>query len=152
MDKSELQEGENITPQIESAIRTARVHIAIFSPRYAESTWCLKELELMLESSATIIPVFYGVRPSELRWTQGETGLYARLLRMLPRVLCILSCTREENGAYARSLRTLEQKKTIDPQTGKKKPRYESNTIRKWRETLAQVADISGFDKETYNG
>jgi hypothetical protein len=50
LDQQELQEGENMTPQIEGAIRTASVHVAIFSPRYAESSWCLKELEQMLES------------------------------------------------------------------------------------------------------
>ena len=31
LDQSELQEGENITPQIEGAIETASVHVAIFS-------------------------------------------------------------------------------------------------------------------------
>jgi len=43
----------------DSSNRTASIHIAIFSPRYAESTWCLNELVLMLESRSTIIPVFY---------------------------------------------------------------------------------------------
>lgn len=30
LDKEELQEGENMTPQIKEAIRTASVHVAIF--------------------------------------------------------------------------------------------------------------------------
>lgn len=102
LDEQELQEGENITPQIESAIRTASVHIAIFSPGYADSRWCLDELVLMLESRSksrsTIIPVFYGVQPSELRWTRGK------------------------NGVYARSLCVLEEKKTSDG-----RPRYDSS-------------------------
>jgi hypothetical protein len=64
----------------------------------------------------------------------------------------MLCCTRAENGVYARSLREFEGKKTIDSQTGQRKPRYESQTIRKWREALSHVADISGFDLGTYNG
>eukprot|EP00253_Pinus_taeda_P018174 PITA_18174 len=67
LDVRELEGGENIFHQIEGAIRTASVHVAIFSPRYAESRWCLDELALMVESRNTIIPVFYGVQPAELR-------------------------------------------------------------------------------------
>lgn len=76
-DKQEMQEGENITAQIKNA---AAVHVAIFSPGYADSRWCLDELVDMLESKATIIPVFYNVRPTDLRWTDG---LYAEALRKL---------------------------------------------------------------------
>eukprot|EP00253_Pinus_taeda_P014484 PITA_14484 len=127
LDQQELQEGEKITPQIESAIRTASVHIAIFSPRYADSRWCLDELLLMVEtmskSSSTIIPVFYGVNPAELRWT------------------------RSKNGVYARALCVLEEKKTSH-----NLPRYDNNTIEKWRKALSEVADIKGFDGENYNG
>lgn len=82
----------------------------------------------MLKSRATIIPVFYGVHPSQLRWTHAETGVYAR------------------------SLRELEEKKTFDSQTGQNKPRYDYNTIGEWRDALSNVADISGFDIETCNG
>lgn len=78
LDDQELQEGENITPQIKSAIRTSSVHIAIFSPGYADSQWCLDELVLMVESMhksrSTIIPVFYGVKPSELPWARTRNG------------------------------------------------------------------------------
>eukprot|EP00253_Pinus_taeda_P003480 PITA_03480 len=159
LDIEELREGDGLTCQIEGAIRTASVHIAIFSPRYAESVWCLKELVLMLKSKVPIIPVFYHVHPSELRWTQRETGLYARVSRMLPWFFRMLPCclrmlcsTRGENGVYARSLRELEEKKTIHRQTGKKEPRYDPNIIKEWRDALFNVADISGFDLESYNG
>lgn len=91
LDQREMQLGENITPQIESAIRTASINIAIFSPNYAESKWCLNELLLMLKSGSIILPVFYGVNPSELRRT-----------------------ARTENGVYARALRKLEEKKIFD--------------------------------------
>eukprot|EP00253_Pinus_taeda_P001249 PITA_01249 len=126
LDQRELREGENITPQIESAIRTASVHIAIFSANYVSSKWCLDELVLMVDSmsnfKSTIIPVFYGVKPAELRWTQGGKGVYAQALRQL------------------------QEKKDVDG-----RPRYDSNTLEKWRKALSDVAEIKGFDGETYN-
>lgn len=80
LDTEEMQEGDSLTSQIEGAIRTAFIHIAIFSPRYAESSWCLDELVLMLESRSTIIPIFHTVKPSELT---SENGKYAQHLRQL---------------------------------------------------------------------
>jgi len=75
LDQQELQKGEKLTCQIEGAIRAASVHIAIFSPNHAESKWCLDELLLMLESMRDkgykILPVFFRVKPSELRWTEA---------------------------------------------------------------------------------
>lgn len=83
LDKPEMQVGHKILPQIKAAIKGASVQIAIFSPNYAESDWCLKELVLMIKSGATIIPVFYNIKPSELRWTgkDKKDGTYAKCLR-----------------------------------------------------------------------
>lgn len=78
LDSQEMQQGEELSPQIERAITTASAHIAIFSPRYAESAWCLDELSLMSKSGKPIIPVFYKVYPSELLRTGG---VYAEALR-----------------------------------------------------------------------
>lgn len=128
LDKDEMQPGYNFPSQIIDAIGTASVHIAIFSPRYAESNWCLDELVFMLESKAPIIPVFYRVKHSEVRWTQGK------------------------DGTYARALQQLAKKKTYDPETQKNKLRYDSNTIEKWRNALSCVADNSGFELQTCNG
>eukprot|EP00253_Pinus_taeda_P019448 PITA_19448 len=79
LDKPELEAGQPITPQILHAIESASIHIAIFSSAYAESRWCLDELLCMLKAfksnKGTIIPVFYGVKPSDLRWT--AKGAYA---------------------------------------------------------------------------
>jgi hypothetical protein len=148
LDQRELEEGENMTPQIEGAIRTASIHIAIFSPRYAESSWCLKELVMMLKSGSTIIPVFYHVSPSELRWTRGEDGLYARALRILR---CILLCKLDENGVYARALCMLAKKTTVDARTNQRKPRHEPNTLEEWRKSLSAVAEKSGFELNACN-
>ncbi|GLJ27774.1 hypothetical protein SUGI_0545100 [Cryptomeria japonica] len=74
----ELQVGDFLTPAIQSAIRSASVQIAIFSKTYAQSLWCLDELVWMLDSDPTsikIIPIFYDIEPSELRYV--EKGAYA---------------------------------------------------------------------------
>eukprot|EP00253_Pinus_taeda_P001391 PITA_01391 len=128
LDQYELQKGDRLTSQIEDAIRTASVHVAIFSAGYADSKWCLQELVQMLESGATIIPLFYDVKPAQLRRT------------------------REANGVYAKALRKLEKKKAYDSRTDEEKPRFNSATIESWRAALSRVADISGFELEECNG
>eukprot|EP00253_Pinus_taeda_P031481 PITA_31481 len=127
LDEQELRVGENLTPQIESAIRTSSVNIAIFSRNYAYSKWCLDELVLMVECmskyKSTIIPVFYdGVKPTELRWLEGGKGVYAK------------------------ALSELQEKKDVDGG-----PRYDSNTLKKWKKALSDVPEIIGFDGEKYN-
>lgn len=77
-----MGKGYAITPQIEAAIHVAHFHIAIFSKNYAESRWCLDELVLMLKSRATILPIFFNVEPSQLRWVgEDNDGWYAEALR-----------------------------------------------------------------------
>lgn len=67
LDEKEPEEGKHKISQIQGAIRTASVHIPVLSPGYAESSLRLNELLLMLETGATIIPVFCGVRPLDLQ-------------------------------------------------------------------------------------
>eukprot|EP00253_Pinus_taeda_P024395 PITA_24395 len=122
LDYKELQEGEDFPCQIKGAISAASVHVAIFSPTYADSEWCLVELVLMLKSGTPIIPVFHRVEPTELRRIHGY-------------------------GVYATSLRNLENKTNPDNQ-----PRYDSETIGNWRNALSRVADISGLDLAAFNG
>eukprot|EP01018_Ginkgo_biloba_P006228 Gb_36932 [translate_table: standard] len=75
LDRDEIEKGEFLDDVITDAVLHASVQIAIFSKRYAESTWCLRELCLMLNTNAKIIPVFYDVHPSDLRWTKGTFGI-----------------------------------------------------------------------------
>ena len=84
----------------------------------------------MMESDrSTIIPIFYGVEPTDLRWTLGK------------------------DGVYAKALNKLKEKKTTDPQSHQEKPRYNSDIIENWRNALFRVSEISGFDlKGAYNG
>jgi hypothetical protein len=116
LDKHEMQPGYGISSQIKNAIRNASVHVAIFSARYADSSWCLDELLLMLNSKALIIPLFYGVTPGQVRWTRGKDGIYAQALNEL--------AEKTDGG----------------------RPRYDPKTIENWRNALSQVAEISGFE------
>eukprot|EP00253_Pinus_taeda_P023735 PITA_23735 len=133
LDREELEEGHNFFSQIEQAICGASVQIAIFSERYAESSWCLNELVFMKNAKATspqrvtILPIFFKVDPSEVRYT-------------------------ETKGSYAEALQKLQGKRITDPQTGDQKPRYSSDTIQNWRTTLSYVADLSSFELNQYNG
>lgn len=113
LDQSVLERGGLIRPQIDSAIKSASVQVAILSPGYAESEWCLNELVSMFETGATIIPVFHKVEPSKVRWAK------------------------------------LEDKKTHGPEG--EKPRYDLDTIEKWRKALQGVAAISGFELKECN-
>ncbi|XP_057834368.2 TMV resistance protein N-like [Cryptomeria japonica] len=72
----ELEYGDFLPTAIEAAIRGANLHIAIFSERYAESPWCLEELSLMVKSGVKIVPIFYYVEPSDLRYVAQGKGKY----------------------------------------------------------------------------
>lgn len=65
---------------------------------------------------------------------------------MLPWDLCMLCCPGAENKVYAGCARSFEERRTTSCQTGEKKPRYDSNTIKEWRATLFNVGGIRGFD------
>ncbi|XP_057829873.1 disease resistance protein Roq1 isoform X2 [Cryptomeria japonica] len=75
LDSEEMELGEAFPSTIHDAICSSSVHLAIFSKRYAESAWCLAELDLMLHTKCKIIPIFYDVSPLHLRYI--EKGGYA---------------------------------------------------------------------------
>ncbi|XP_057833658.1 disease resistance protein Roq1 isoform X2 [Cryptomeria japonica] len=79
LDCEEIQGGDSIPFAIRNAICSSLVQIAIFSKGYADSSWCLDELVLMLQQppDALFIPVFYDVQPWELRHIENEKSQYA---------------------------------------------------------------------------
>lgn len=76
LDKNEIPYGFDFELAIETAIQTSSVHIAIFSERYAESKWCLHELDLIIKSKRKLIPIFCDVDPAALR--RIEKGCYQK--------------------------------------------------------------------------
>uniref|UniRef100_A0A0D6QV16 ADP-ribosyl cyclase/cyclic ADP-ribose hydrolase n=1 Tax=Araucaria cunninghamii TaxID=56994 RepID=A0A0D6QV16_ARACU len=77
VDDKDLQEGDPFPKKIQEAMDNASLYIAIFSKSYAESSWCLTELSYMLKTGRRIIPIFYQVEPSDLRWAANGKGIYA---------------------------------------------------------------------------
>ncbi|XP_059643913.1 disease resistance protein RPV1-like isoform X2 [Cornus florida] len=75
-DDKELKSGEEISPALLKAIKESRIALIIFSKNYASSRWCLDELVKILECKETmgqtVIPVFYDVVPSEVRYQIGS--------------------------------------------------------------------------------
>ncbi|GLJ31883.1 hypothetical protein SUGI_0641590 [Cryptomeria japonica] len=76
LDLKDLQSEEFFPVELKEAIRSASLHVAVFSPTYAKSPRCLDELSFMLESRKPIIPVFYSVQPTDLRWVAQGKGMY----------------------------------------------------------------------------
>nr|ALN97041.1 disease resistance protein [Caragana korshinskii] len=75
-DDTKLKKGESIAPELLHAIESSRVFIVVFSKNYASSTWCLRELEKILECAQLlekkrVLPVFFDVDPSEVRHQKG---------------------------------------------------------------------------------
>ncbi|ESQ39582.1 hypothetical protein EUTSA_v10001104mg, partial [Eutrema salsugineum] len=66
-------------------IQESNVALAIFSKRYAESEWCLDELEEMNErvrqKNLVVIPVYYKVSKENIRTHAGEFGNHFRLTK-----------------------------------------------------------------------
>ncbi|CAN1145634.1 Disease resistance protein L6 [Linum perenne] len=78
MDDEKLSKGEGIWSNLVKAIGQSKISIPIFSPRYAESKWCLKELAEIIERKKReeghiILPIFYMVDPRDVR---NQTGPY----------------------------------------------------------------------------
>ncbi|XP_048139185.1 disease resistance protein L6-like isoform X4 [Rhodamnia argentea] len=77
-DNENLHTGEEIGPDLLGAIEQSKISIPILSKSYASSKWCLMELTKMVEcrkrKGQIIMPIFYYVEPSELRYQTGCCG------------------------------------------------------------------------------
>ncbi|XP_049931979.1 disease resistance-like protein DSC1 isoform X2 [Nymphaea colorata] len=75
-DEEDLHKGERIE-EILVAITRSKILVPIFSKRYSESHWCLKEVAKMVECQKDgrqekfIIPVFFDVDPKDVRCQSG---------------------------------------------------------------------------------
>ncbi|KAK2434509.1 disease resistance protein RUN1 [Trifolium repens] len=77
-DETNINKGESIAPELLRAIEDSKIFVVVFSKNYASSTWCLRELESILKcsqlSGKRVLPVFYDVDPSEVRYQKGSYG------------------------------------------------------------------------------
>lgn len=78
MDDVSIERGDAISHSLARAIEYSRITIIIFSRNYADSRWCLEELDEIMDCLRTlggvVLPVFYDVDPSEVRHQTGEFG------------------------------------------------------------------------------
>ncbi|XP_024186497.1 probable disease resistance protein At4g27220 isoform X2 [Rosa chinensis] len=78
MDDHDLQVGDVISPTLLTAIKESRFAIIVLSQNYASSTWCLEELrnicECMEEDNNRILPLFYYVDPTDVRYQKRSFG------------------------------------------------------------------------------
>lgn len=70
-DNEGMNRGDQISPSLLAAIEDSAMAIAVISPNYADSHWCLEELAKICECRKLILPVFYGVEPSDVRHQTG---------------------------------------------------------------------------------
>lgn len=74
-DDEELRVGKDIGPDLLQAIDQSKISIPVFSVDYASSPWCLKEVaqivECMEKKGQIVMPIFYHVEPSDVRYQIG---------------------------------------------------------------------------------
>ncbi|KAM3358844.1 disease resistance protein RUN1 [Capsicum galapagoense] len=71
IDNKGLTQGDEIAPGLIEAINDSAAAVAIISPNYASSRWCLEELAKICELGKLVLPVFYRVDPSDVRRQKG---------------------------------------------------------------------------------
>ncbi|CAL1358647.1 unnamed protein product [Linum trigynum] len=75
-DETEIREGEEMDPKLIKSIEQSKIYIPIFSPAYASSWWCLRELAHMVKcyehgKGHIILPIFYMVKTGDVMHQQG---------------------------------------------------------------------------------
>ncbi|XVF87534.1 hypothetical protein PTKIN_Ptkin18bG0128000 [Pterospermum kingtungense] len=81
LDSRNMKPGDRLFEKINPAIRNCKLGVAIFSPNYCDSYFCLHELALLMESQKRVIPIFCDVKPSQLQVKDYGTISSAKLLQ-----------------------------------------------------------------------
>ncbi|XP_052170596.1 disease resistance protein RPV1-like isoform X2 [Diospyros lotus] len=75
-DDKNLDRGKSIAPGLLKAIENSSMSLVVFSKNYFASTWCLGELEKIMECSKNlqyiVLPIFYEIEPSDIRKLKGN--------------------------------------------------------------------------------
>ncbi|CAH1440783.1 unnamed protein product [Lactuca virosa] len=121
LDDEEIETGEDLKPELKSAIKASRASVIVLSKNYASSTWCLDELVLILEQRMTsnhiVIPIFYHVEPTHVRKQQSSFG-----------------------DAMAK------HKQTMEAETNANKRSQWAQKMDPWNKALIEVGNLKGND------
>ncbi|KAL7617094.1 hypothetical protein Lser_V15G02983 [Lactuca serriola] len=121
LDDEEIETGDDLKPELESAIKASRASVIVLSKNYASSTWCLDELVVILEqrmaSNHIVIPILYHVEPTHVRKQQSSFG-----------------------DAMAK------HKQTMEAETNANKRSQWVQKMDQWNKALKEVADLKGMD------
>jgi len=83
-DDDGIERGDQISVSLLQAIGQSRISIVVLSRNFANSKWCMLELERIVEIGRTkgmvVVPVFYEVDPSEVR---HQTGMFGKAFKHL---------------------------------------------------------------------
>ncbi|XP_040989058.1 TIR-only protein-like [Juglans microcarpa x Juglans regia] len=66
LDNKNMKPGDKLFEKIDTAIHGCKIGVALFSPNYCKSYFCLHELALFMESKKKVIPIFCDIKPSQL--------------------------------------------------------------------------------------
>ncbi|KAL4333408.1 hypothetical protein GQ457_07G028960 [Hibiscus cannabinus] len=81
LDSRNMKPGDRLFEKINPAILNCKIGVAVFSPNYCDSYFCLHELALLMESKKRVIPIFCDVKPSQLRVMDYGTSSAKQLQR-----------------------------------------------------------------------
>lgn len=70
LDSEELHKGRRID-ELLGTIECSEILIPVFSKRYADSEWCLREIAKIVECDRLVLPVFFDVEPRDVRHQTG---------------------------------------------------------------------------------
>lgn len=73
-----LKSGDHISSTLFNALEESRISVVVLSEEFALSTWCLEELDKILEcrkmKNQIVLPIFYNVDPSDVRKQKRAFG------------------------------------------------------------------------------
>ncbi|KAI3724950.1 hypothetical protein L1987_64718 [Smallanthus sonchifolius] len=130
-DNDEIDRGEELKPEIETAITRSRASIVVLSKNYANSRWCLDELCLILdhkECNHFVLPIFYQVDPSNVRNQRGSYAIKRSLRAALTKGSIFTG--------FSNFLGT----------EAKEWSKCTKVNVRRWKEALTKVGNLSGME------
>ncbi|RDX92798.1 TMV resistance protein N, partial [Mucuna pruriens] len=140
-DDESLPRGDHISHSLLRVIEESEISIVVFSKNYAESRWCMQELERIMECRRTIgqvvVPVFYDVDPSEVRHQTGEFGkAFQKLSNRISK--------EEGEKVLSSQLKQSFRERMVNAILRKKDVQGQGALVQGWTEALGEAAGISG--------